>query len=333
MLLLRLAGGGSASTGCGSAFNSTIDGSRVLQCAIQSYSVLQIVCLLPPALGSTLQVFIRRTWIDLPSNVRYGMPVIASISPSRLPTDGGEITIVGHNFGNEPCDDTRLRSEVTLMMVQPPTATPSDALLWSSWSAFDVIQRRFNRSLAMSSVPCQVLHWSPTRINCTVPAGIDGSVTVTVRAGGQNVSVAGLLGFHAPVLSAAVTVSAADPSTALDASPVTRGGSWIRVNGSDIPGPQWPMVIVVGTTPCDIIEALRTGTSAVCAVPAGAGSSVPLTMYSPVQQSANALQLSYAAPEVYAVETPSGVSVNGGFLLLVTGKVHFHTTVLDCMHM
>jgi hypothetical protein len=317
VLLLRLAGAeGGATTDCEDAFNVTFDGSLVIECVIESYTAIQIVCSQSPALGSTFQAYIRQAWVDLPASVGYSPPIVDAVEPPLLASSGGVVAIVGRNFGAGPCSNPRRLSEVRLMMAQPPSTS---AEVWLS--AFDVSQTRFNRVLSVSSVPCSLLFWSESLINCTVPAGIDISVSLTVHTGGQNTTVVGLVGFRPPMLFAVVSVSAEHPNAVLYAHPATRGGSLIRVNGTDIPAPQWPIAITVGPSVCTIVQTLRTASAVVCAVPPGAGSSVAVTLYTPVQQSAHALQLSYAAPEITELDMPSNASVNGGFFVTVIGKV------------
>ncbi len=82
------------------------------QCAIQSYTATEIVCLMPPSVGAGFQVFIRQSWTDLPSTAGYAQPRVDSIAPSLLGIGGGVITITGGNFGLGVCEDERRRSAV-----------------------------------------------------------------------------------------------------------------------------------------------------------------------------------------------------------------------------
>jgi hypothetical protein len=170
-------------------------------------------------------------------------------------------------------------------------------------------------ALMQAYVPCSVMSWTPTSINCTVPPGLDASVAVRVAAGGQAVVASQRTGYAPPV------VTAVAPLQSLS----TRGGGRIMVVGVGFPSAPWPVVVLVGGAECalDVATAgARNTTTITCSIPRGAGRAV-VVVSTPRQTAVAAPGVSvvYDAPEVEEIITSQGRPIDGGFPVVVRGRV------------
>lgn len=165
-------------------------------------------------------------------------------------------------------------------------------------------------ALALAYLPCAVTSWNHVSITCTVPPGLDASVAVRVTAGGQAVVAAFHTGYAPPVVTGVVPLEALG----------TPGGGRVVVLGTGLPTAPWPLVVLVGGAEC--VASSRNGTAVTCIVPRGAGRA-PVVVSTPRQTSVAVLGLSvlYASPELQEVVTPLGRSVDGGFPVVVRGRV------------
>ncbi len=92
------------------------------------------------------------------------------------------------------------------------------------------------------------------------------------------------------------------------------------VTGIGFPAVAWPVVVLVGGSECAVTA--RNTTAITCAVPRGAGSR-GLVVSTPRQSSpaSPGLSVVYAAPEVDEVITAVGRPIDGGFPVVVRGRV------------
>ncbi len=165
-------------------------------------------------------------------------------------------------------------------------------------------------ALAQVYRPCTVTAWSPTSVSCTAPPGLDAVVAARMTAGGQTVVAAQHTGYSPPVLAAVVPLQALG----------TPGGGLVVVTGTGFPGIPWPVVVLVGGAECAVVS--RNDTAITCNAPRGAGRAL-VVVSTPLQSSATSPGLSvvYAAPEVDEVVTPLGRPIDGGFPMVVRGRV------------
>jgi hypothetical protein len=240
--------------------------------------------------------------VGLPGS--YPSPEVLRLSPASLPVDGGILTLSGTSFGPGPCPDPGLPSGVLLLVTLPPDLSvplvfAPRTRAWAPASA-----------LVKVEVPCEVVEWSDTTITCRAPPALDATAGLRVVAGGQNASVADPVQYQAPA------VSRVTPH-----GPVwTPGGSLVTVEGTGFPLPPWPVAVLVGDALCVVEQGSRAATSLDCVVPRGVGT-VPVVVFSPLQQGNTTVQLTYAPPIISAIHTPGERPIAGGFVVEVLGQV------------
>lgn len=173
-------------------------------------------------------------------------------------------------------------------------------------------------AVAQVYLPCAVTAWGPTSVTCTAPPGLDAAVAARLTAGGQAVVATQRTGYSPPVLAAAVPVQALG----------TPGGGLVVVTGTGFPATPWPVVVLVGGAECAVVS--RNDTAITCRAPRGAGRAL-VAVSTPLQSSAvvPGLSVVYAAPEVDDVAAPLGRSIDGGFPLVVRGRVRSGGTLLS----
>ena len=100
----------------------------------------------------------------------------------------------------------------------------------------------------------------------------------------------------------------------------TVGGGRVVVLGTGFPSAPWPVAVLVGGLECAVT--VRNTTAITCAVPRGAGRAA-VVVQTPRQSSAAGPGLSvvYGAPEIADVVTLLGRSIDGGFPVVVRGRV------------
>lgn len=280
--------------GCG---NTTAQQCTLNGTSDAVYNTTRIVCTVPPGVGSSLEAYIGGVWTALSAG--YAAPVVASIHPSWVGVAGGSLLIAGSNFGDAPC------ASWVRAVISQPTATASSL-------TFDEVAQTWVPAGGKESatVPCAVTRWTPAEISCTLPPGLDAAVAISVSVGGQVYSTPDAVGYLAPVLHNLTAV----------APLVTAGGAVITIVGEEFPLTPWPVAVLVGGRACEVDLASRTASRVSCRTPAGAGV-VSVTLLTPLQASSNSLELVYAPPVVTGVSTPQGRPLDGGFSVLVTGKV------------
>ncbi len=275
----------------------------------ESYTTLQIVCTVPPGVGTGWRAFIRGFWTPLVvsgAQVGYAAPTVAAVAPSVIPTAGGLLNVTGSHFGWRACADPALPFAVQLLLTQPP-GEPSQAVYDADMDAW-----RTTYPLSVAYQACEVVVWTDTWISCAAPPALDPDVTLRVVVGGQPVTVAGLAGFAGPVVQG---VTYAQP-------PRTRGGDRVTLLGSDFPVTPWPLVVLVGGAVCAVVEDGRTSTSVTCTMPRGAGrSSLALRPLVGVSVQLPNSSIMYAGPVLGTVATPQGRPLEGRFPVIVTGEV------------
>jgi hypothetical protein len=244
-------------------------------------------------------------WTTLPS-AGYAAAVITQVTPGVLPVGGGTLVITGDNFGPGPCGAAARPSGVLLGVTQvPDVGVPL---------SFQPASRTWAPSSALvrADAECHAVQWSPTTITCTVPPGVDASVTLSVMVAGQAMQWPGVVGFEAPVVTGVTSLQ-----------PVgTPGGTAVTVLGAGFPLPPWPLAVLVGDAPCVVVNASsRVSTvSLTCVAPRGVGTQT-VTVFSPLQSSNVTGRLTYAAPTISDVTTLSGRPIEGGFAVTVQGAV------------
>jgi hypothetical protein len=243
-------------------------------------------------------------WTTLP-NAGYAALVITQVTPGVLPVVGGTLVITGDNFGPGPCGAVGRPSGVVLDVTQVPGVVPlsfqPSSRTWAPSSA-----------LVRADVECHAVQWSPTTITCTVPPGVDASVTVSVVVAGQDIQWPGVVGFEAPMVTGVTSLQ-----------PVgTPGGTAVTVLGTGFPLPPWPLAVLVGDAPCAVVDASSrvSTTSVTCVAPRGVGTQT-VTVHTPMQSSNVTGRLMYAAPTIADVTTLSGRPIEGGFAVAVLGAV------------
>ena len=268
-----------------------------------SYSTVSIACTVPPGVGAPWNVSIRGYWISLGPRVGYAAPTIVAVSPQLLPITGGRITVMGSNFGPSQCAFAG-PSRVDLALAQPPVAPL--ALTFNAsmggWSP--------SAALVQSSVPCSVTQWTSDSIECEAPPGLDGSTTLRVTVGGQQLVGTGLVAYQAPAVLSFTTTGSVG----------TTGGALLSIVGTGLPDPPWPVAVAVGAQPCALVPGSRTSTGVTCVVPRGWGRQA-IVVHTPLQASTQEVLLQYDAPEIVDVGSPSGRPIEGGFLIEVHGRV------------
>jgi hypothetical protein len=271
--------------------------------SLTSYSTVSIACTVPPGVGSSWNISIRGYWVSLGPRVGYAASNVRTVGPQVLPITGGLVALTGANFGQSLCayaGPNRVELSVTQLIDLPMSLSFNTSS--GAW--------RPSAALVSSLVPCNVTLWSSTRIECMAPPGLDGNVSVRVTVGGQVLLMPGSIRYQGPaVLSFTATGTLG-----------TAGGAVLSIVGSGFPDASWPMAVAVGSLPCALIPGTRTATAVSCVVPRGWGRQ-PIVVHTPLQASSQQALLQYDAPEITAVVTPSGRSIEGGFLIEVHGRV------------
>jgi hypothetical protein len=280
--------------------------SCVLPNATSAYfSEGRVVCVVPPGVGTGFHLLLRDSWTLLPS-AGYARPVVTAVAPSRVNVTGGPVTITGVDFGEADAAQLGVGSFVHVVSTPQP---PSEAAL-----SFNVTSRSWLFAVGGTPVPapCRVTRWAPTAIECDLPPGVDPAPVLRVTVGGQVNATVGLMGYAGPV------VTRVTPLGALG----TPGGTVLAINGSGFPLAPWPLVVVVGDTVCGAVPNSRTVTGVQCYLPRGAGVAA-VTVHTPVQASlpSDVPPLVYARPEITSVDTPQGRPIEGGFRVVVRGRV------------
>ncbi len=272
------------------------------------YTVVSIECSVPPGAGVGWKLSIRGFWVGLGPVVGYAAPTISVVVPLVLPIEGGQVTIVGTNFGPAPCafaGPSRVDFRVT-QLTGPASFNTSSG----QWSPSD--------TLAVVRVRCNVTAWSPGSINCTAPPGLDSEVTVQVVVGGQAGESAAAVGFAAPTVLSFATAGRVG----------TAGGALLLITGSGFPDPPWPLVVAVGPHLCALVPGGRSHTAVNCTLPRGWGRQ-PIVVQTPLQASLQPMVLQYDGPMISSVATPGGRPIEGGFLIEVQGQVRDHCALLS----
>ena len=292
--------------------------------AATSYTPTQIECTVQPGVGVGFSLRIADTWIAMPPDVGYAPPVVTTIEPALLPAAGGVVTVTGLNFGTaQSCYDSVVVPTVELLLSAAPTPAqlPVFNATTLSWSS-DVAAG--GSSLPQAYVACVVANWTLTTITCAAPGAVDAAVTVRVTVAGQHAVRASAVHYQSPAIQA---VSPDDP-----AGVRTRGGDVVTLSGVAFPPLPWPVAVVVvssagaanapSSSLCVVEDASRTGSALRCTMPSGCGVAA-LRLYTPLQTSAPSplAAVSYAAPTVENVDTPSGRPLEGGFTVIVHGTV------------
>jgi hypothetical protein len=274
---------------------------------VLEYTVGRLVCTMPPGVGVGFEVLLNNVWALLaPAAVGYSPPTITDVSPSVVLVVGGALTITGTNFGPSPCAVSAVGpAEVLLLLMPAPNDTTGltfdpRALAWSPAAA-----------LVPVATPCPWTLWGPSTITCQVPPGADGNVTVTVaRAGRTSAPANGLLHFAPPILTRVTTASEL----------TTTGGTVLTLQGTGFLLPPWPMAVTVGAALCVVDESARSSRTLECTAPRGVGTQL-VWVHTPSQSSVPDVNVTYAAPVISAVLTPAGRSIEGGFPVVVLGRV------------
>jgi hypothetical protein len=256
------------------------------------------------------QISIGGVWLAMGG--AYEPPVITRLTPGTLDILGGLVTINGTAFGPGPCDDPGRPSAVVLRMVVPPA---------NAMPTFDPTARTWlpPSLLVPMDVVCGVVEWTPTGILCRAPPGLDPGVVVRVVVGGQSATAPDQLRYAAP------TVQAVVPG---DTAVGTPGGALITVRGSGFPLPPWPVAVLLGASPCAVVDASRTTTvSLTCVAPQGLGT-VQVAVFTPLQASNITAPVTYAPPSISSVVTPQGRPIAGSFAVEVHGQVRDSCRVL-----
>jgi hypothetical protein len=74
-----------------------------LACVVVEYSVVRIVCTVPPGAGVGFSVLVRNFWTALSPGVGFPLPEVVGVAPAVMPVRGGPIVVRGANFGLAPC--------------------------------------------------------------------------------------------------------------------------------------------------------------------------------------------------------------------------------------
>ncbi len=88
----------------------------------------------------------------------------------------------------------------------------------------------------------------------------------------------------------------------------------------------WPIAVTVGGAEC--LDVVRVSDSELsCRAPRNYGVGLPVVVFTPLQSSVSSPTITYSAPLVYDVEAAGGRPIDGGFTVVITGKVRGR---LDC---
>jgi hypothetical protein len=234
------------------------------------------------------------------------------VTPETMPIEGGVITINGTGFGPQQCTDAALLSKVLLhvsAVPAPGTASTFDPRS-GAWS--------LDPPLATLEVECAVQAWAQELILCRAPPGLDASAPLRVVVGNQSVVPSTRLRFAAPTVA----------SVACNCSVGTSGGDVVTVVGTGFPLPPWPVAVLVGGTPCSIVDSSRTTTASLaCQTPPGVGT-VEVSVNTPLQTASVVATLAYGPPSIVRVSTPLGRPIGGSFPVEVDGEVSTHAVAM-----
>lgn len=277
-----------------------------------SFSPFRVTCVVPPGAGVEWLILIRGFWTSIASGgvvVGYEAPTVSAVVPSRLPITGGSVRIEGSGFGLAPCHAAG-PATVSVFVTQAP---PGPAALvfdpaTSTWQA----SAPGTASLVRARTPCVLQQWAPTVIECQAPPGLDATVELHIVVGGQENVTTSLLGYLPPTVSSVVVAAPGSMGTA--------GGSFVTLLGANFPVAPWPLAVTARSDLCTVVEDTRTTAAVTCRVPRGAGVSA-LGVFTPLQASPSTATLAYDPPMITVVTTPSSRPIEGGFELLVSGKV------------
>jgi hypothetical protein len=82
----------------------------------------------------------------------------------------------------------------------------------------------------------------------------------------------------------------------------------------------WPIAVTVGGAEC--VDVARMSDSELrCRAPRNYGVGLPVVVFTPLQSSVSGPTITYSAPMVYDVEAAGGRPIDGGFTIVITGKV------------
>lgn len=270
----------------------------------QSYTPVSITCTVPPGVGTGWEASLRGLWVGLGPSVGYAAPNVTALVPSGLPIRGGQLTLVGSNFGASACALSG-PSYVELVVSQAPAPDAGLAFNASTgvWGPPGALQ-------PPTTVRCNVSEWWDTRVTCAAPPGLDANVSVRLVAGGQVSEARGMLSYDAPT----VLATTMGPMS-------TSGGALILINGNGFPPREaWPIAVTVGGASCVVNPATRTDTRLECVAPPGWGRQ-RVVVRTPLQASAQTVLVQYDGPDIVTVGTPEGRPVEGGFPVDVAGRV------------
>ena len=332
--------GGATLTILGENFGSedaevTVSGKT---CQLLSQTHDAITCTLPAGSGAGHPVTVSVAGQTSNAQViDYGAPKLLEISPSAIPTSGGEVTVAGAGFGEAGAQVT-ISGKVCELVAQTDTSIQCvmgagvgqkhpvvitaggqassvghisymgpgvEKLISFGGTPGDdlaIIGVNFGAAGATVTVggaPCPVSDQNHTQITCTLPQGSGSEVEVMVSVGGQSAEPA-LFAF------APATVQSFSPTYL----PTTGGHLTLTGSGFGFDGAS----VTVGPHACAVTS--QTPTSITCNLPGGAGKDHPVKV-SIAGQTQAAGTFSYQWPALQAI---SPVGATAGQHITLTGS-------------
>jgi hypothetical protein len=212
-----------------------------------------------------------------------------------LPTVGGNITIVGINFGG--------------------SLVPGEALSFTSWLV------NTGRGVTIDGGPCVVQSWADREIVCTAAEGVSASPRLVVTVADLSNEVqTGLLAYLPPSLSGFLEPNKGDSS----------GGYSVVFTGSNFGPPSSVLTLYFNHAgaryPCVVTR--HDHELGVCTVSPGGGANLTVTVETAGREGDNAttnaaVQFSYYAPSVtgvHAVDASRGFPAIGNFVVSIQGS-------------
>ena len=84
--------------------------------------------------------------------------------------------------------------------------------------------------------------------------------------------------------------------------------------------PSWPLAVTIG--PAECAHVVRVSTSILtCIAPRYFGVGVSVVLYTPLQSSTSPTTITYSPPVIFELDTPQGRPIEGGFPIVISGKV------------
>jgi large repetitive protein len=332
----------------GSSFGATAGqvfvGNR--SCVVSAWTHTSITCTAPVFEGASLPVTVLTSILASSNSLAYSYdpPFLSSISPSTLPTVGGEITIIGINFGastsvaigSNSCAVISW-SQSTVVCTAPPgqgiglylvvtvAGQVSNTLLFSYSDPFItglspasgrcaggevivVTGTSFGISgpvlVSVAGSLCLVLTRNHTTITCVTPVGEGANLDVRVALATQNSNVAFFS--YLPPFVASISPTHGP----------TLGGGELTIYGDNFGQILSAPSVTMNSVACPVLK--FNYTTVTCTIPAGQGVNAQVTVILNGQSSSQMAYFDYDGPMIMSL-TPTSSDTNGGVQLTVSG--------------